>query len=71
MSKTHKAIHLNLHGEQLDDYTFARQETGIMNDNDLLRHLLRQFRLEKQRPAHTLVDSPGSYVAATIGDDRA
>jgi len=64
MSKTHKAIHLNLHGEQLRDYQFARQETGITNDNDLLRHLLRQFRLEKQRSARTLVDSGVEYEAA-------
>ena len=71
MNKNHKQIHLNLHDEQLEDYQFARQETGITNDNDLLRHLLRQFRLEKQRPARTLVDTPGSYVTATIGDDRA
>ena len=64
----HKAIHLNLHGEQLRDYEFACQETGITNDNDLLRHLLRQFRLEKQQPARTLVDTRGEYITATIGE---
>ena len=71
MERERKQIHVNLWGnEQIADYEFARQITGITNDNDLLRHLLRQFRLEKQQPARTLIDSPSEYITATIGDDR-
>ena len=69
MERERKQIHVNLWGnEQIADYEFARQMTGITNDNDLLRHLLRQFRLEKQQPARTLVDRPGEYVTAQIGE---
>jgi len=68
MTNDRKQIHLVLMGDQLIDYTFARRETGITNDNDLLRHLLRQFRLEKSQPARMLVDRPGEYVTAQIGE---
>jgi len=69
MERERKQIHVNLWGnEQIADYEFARQITGITNDNDLLRHLLRQFRLEKQQPARTLVDRPGEYITGQIGE---
>ena len=67
MSDDRKQIHLNLMGDQLIDYEFARRVTGIMNDNDLLRHLLRQFRIE--RPvARTLIDTPAEYHARAEGE---
>ena len=37
-----KAMHINLHGAQVDDYDLCRTYTGITNDNDLIRHLLRE-----------------------------
>jgi len=37
-----RQLHINLFGEQVDDYELVRQWTGITNDNDLVRHLLRQ-----------------------------
>jgi hypothetical protein len=41
-----KQIHIILSGEQVDDYDLVRRFTGITNDNDLVRHLLRQKVLE-------------------------
>jgi len=69
MSDERKAIHLNLHGTQIEDYRFARQTTGITNDNDLLRHLLRQFRLDRQKPANVLVDTPSSYHTEPVPEE--
>ena len=37
-----KTMHINLHGDQVDDYEICRAYTGITNDNDLIRHLLRE-----------------------------
>ena len=37
-----KTMHINLHGDQVDDYEICRAYTGITNDNDLVRHLLRE-----------------------------
>ena len=41
-----KQLHIILSGEQVDDYELVRRFTGIANDNDLVRHLLRQKALE-------------------------
>lgn len=40
--KRKKAMHINLTGDQIDDYELCRTYTGITNDNDLIRFLLRQ-----------------------------
>jgi len=40
MSK--KTMHINLNGDQIEDYEIVRAYTGITNDNDLIRHLLRE-----------------------------
>jgi len=69
MTDKRKAIHLNLHGAQIEDYRFARQVTGITNDNDLLRHLLRQFRLDREKPANVLVDTPAPYRAEPVPEE--
>lgn len=37
-----KAMHINLTGSQIEDYKVVRRYTGITNDNDLVRYLLRQ-----------------------------
>jgi hypothetical protein len=37
-----KAMHINLTGSQIDDYELVKEHTGITNDNDLMRYLLRQ-----------------------------
>ena len=43
MSQTNdKQVHLNLHGEQVKDLEMLHKFTGIANDNDLFRFLLRQ-----------------------------
>jgi len=36
-----KQIHINLVGDQIDDYEIVQAVTGITNDNDLVRHLFR------------------------------
>jgi len=54
-----KAMHINLHGEQITDYQFARDTTGITNDNDLVRFLFRRFRLQGERQ---MTDTPTPYV---------
>ncbi|HUT20235.1 MAG TPA: hypothetical protein VM366_13855 [Anaerolineae bacterium] len=70
MERERKQIHVNLWGnEQIADYEFARQITGITNDNDLLRHLLRQFRLNRQKPANVLVDTPSSYHTEPVPEE--
>ena len=38
-----KAMHINLYGEQVDDYEACCRYTGITNDNDLVRFLFRQM----------------------------
>jgi hypothetical protein len=40
--KRKKTMHINLTGDQVDDYELCRTYTGIMNDNDLVRFLFRQ-----------------------------
>ena len=37
-----KAMHINLTGAQVSDYEIVKAFTGITNDNDLIRHLLRK-----------------------------
>lgn len=37
-----KQVHLNLRGEQVKELQLLRDYTGITNDNDLFRYLLRQ-----------------------------
>ena len=44
-----KTMHINLRGDQVDDYLYARQATSITNDNDLVRFLFRRFRLQGER----------------------
>ena len=41
-----KQFHIVLSGEQVEDYELVRRFTGITNDNDLVRHLLRQKAIE-------------------------
>ena len=41
-----KTMHINLYGQQVEDYETARRETGIQNDNDLVRFLFRRFANE-------------------------
>lgn len=40
--KDTKAMHINLTGNQIDDYEVVKQHLGITNDNDLVRFLFRQ-----------------------------
>jgi hypothetical protein len=35
-------MHINLTGNQIEDYKVVRNYLGITNDNDLVRFLLRQ-----------------------------
>jgi hypothetical protein len=37
-----RQLHIILLGEQITDLELARQRTGITNDTDLVRYLLRQ-----------------------------
>ena len=54
-----KQIHINLWtDEQVADYEYARETTGITNDNDLVRFLFRRFRLQGER---VLIDTPAPY----------
>lgn len=43
-----KTMHINLHNGQVDDYELCRTYTGITNDNDLIRHLLREKAMNIQ-----------------------
>ena len=42
MRSEKKTMHINLHGAQVQDYELVKAYTGITNDNDLIRHLLRE-----------------------------
>ena len=35
-------MHINLIGDQIEDYEIVKAYTGITNNNDLVRHLLRE-----------------------------
>lgn len=50
-----KQFHIVLSGEQVEDYELVRRFTGIMNDNDLVRHLLRQKALELRAEQRAVV----------------
>jgi len=54
-----KAMHINLHGDQITDYQYAREMTGITNDNDLVRFLFRRFKLQGER---LMTDERAPYV---------
>lgn len=62
MDNRRKQIHVNfLTEDQIADYEYARQLTGIRNDADLVRFLLRRFRLHSERE---LVDTRAKYETA-------
>ena len=42
MTISRKTMHINLYDDQVDDYQLVREQTGITNDNDLVRFLFRQ-----------------------------
>jgi len=54
MSLKKKVMHINLHGTQVDDYELMRFETGITNDNDLVRHLFRKAANEARQARQRL-----------------
>jgi hypothetical protein len=54
-------MHINLWTpEQVEDYQYARDITGITNDNDLVRFLFRRFHLHGTA-TRTLVNSAVQY----------
>jgi len=66
--KPQKVMHINLHDDQVDDYLVVREATGITNDNDLIRHLLRIKARELRFQQSFLVDSSLSYAANVVGE---
>jgi len=40
--QTRKQIHLNLYGDQVDDFDLVQQSLGIADYNNTLRYLIRQ-----------------------------
>jgi len=70
MTDNRKTMHINLYDDQIDDYQVVREATGITNDNDLVRHLLREkaraLRAETRLLERTLIDTPEPYRTEAI-----
>jgi hypothetical protein len=54
---TDKQVHLILRGEQVKELEMLRSYTGITNDNDLFRYLLRQAVRELRAHERGLLQS--------------
>lgn len=73
MAENHKTMHINLYDDQVDDYQVVRDATGITNDNDLIRHLLREkarsIRADARLLERKVVDTPAPYRAEPVPEE--
>jgi len=68
MSENELWVNTRFRNEDKTEFEAVKEYLGIKTSSDVIRFLVHRQAREIEQPARTLVDGPGEYITATIGE---